>query len=204
LKGWEKELLDQVVYSETDNGRSAPYLGSTIAHVYINRVEGSWPNMWEATRPPQSAINALWGDPIPTTLQDAVTKTEEWTGRLNRGAFNLQGWADSKSAVTTALEEVRRGIDPTKSSIYFVALGRTMAFDEELGIYTETLEEFEQRFWTDYNREVQEASLRAEKDPNFIWTVTAADNVAVLSSGKKRVAVLTSNDQCITVMNCNP
>ena len=71
-------------------------------------------------------------------------------------------------------------------------------------MYTETLPEFEQRFWVDYNREVLEASRRAEQDPNFIWTVTAPDNVAVLSSGGKRVAILTSNDICITMMNCSP
>jgi hypothetical protein len=219
LKGWEKALLEQAVYSETDNGASAKNLGSTIAHVYINRVEGIWSNMWEATKPPQSAIGKLWGEawqraptptpqptpvPIPTTLEDAIAKTNEWTIRLNNGAFNPQGWSDSKSAVTTALEEVGKGIDPTMDSIYFVALGRTIAFDEQLGVYTETLEEFEQRFWGDYNREIQEVSRRAEQDPNFIWTITAADNVAVLSGGKKRVAILTSNNECITVMNCSP
>lgn len=166
--------------------------------------------MWEATRPPQSAIGELWGEswkhdpplPIPVALVDAVEKVEEWYARLQY-TMSLgtepfaSGWANSKRAFNLALAETKNGIDPTNGSTWFVALGRTQRPNE-------SREQFQQRFWADYEREAREFSAYAAQNPNFAWSITPAESVIILSGGAEMIAVITGTAPCVYTMECNP
>jgi hypothetical protein len=165
--------------------------------------------MWEATKPPQSAIGKLWGEdwtnnpvPVPTTLDEAIIKTNEWTGRLNRATDNSQfavGWQASRNAADRARDASRSGFDPTNGSVWFVALGRTRDM-----VAGEAQAEFEQRFWNDYNREVAKFSAYTAQNPGSAWTITPPENIVVLGNGAQMIAIITGTDPCTYTMSCNP